>query len=142
MKQDYVICKGKKYNSGDVINILWYTHGNRNAHKHTGIFLDCDEEKDEYRLIVDGVTYSFNKTCFYRTVYDKEYVIQSENNTENKVVIKDELSIDGLFIAWVWYVFIMLLAIIFKDCIAIWIIASAIFFSYRNRKLREAGYRK
>lgn len=142
MKQDHVICKGKKYNSGDVINILWYTHGNRNAFKHTGVFLDCDEEKDEYRLIIDGTTYSFNKKWFNSTVYDKINTSQYENNTKNNATFKDELKIDGLFIAWVWYVFIMLLAIIFKDCMAIWIITSVIFFSYRNRKLREAGYKK
>ena len=142
MKQDYVVCRGKKYNSGDTINILWYAHGNRNAYEHTGIFLDCDEEKDEYRLVIDDITYSFNKTSFYRTVYDKRNVTQHKNSTQCNTTFKDELNIDGLFIAWVWYVFIMLLAIIFKDCIAIWIITSVIFFRYRNKKLREAGYKK
>ena len=52
MRQDYVVYKGKRYNSGDKIDILWHTHGCKNARYYTGIFLDCDEEKDEY--VVEG----------------------------------------------------------------------------------------
>ena len=53
----------------------------------------------------------------------------------------DELNIDGLLIAWIWYVFIMVVGSIFYDRIGIWIITSVIFFSYRNKKLKEAGYK-
>lgn len=145
MKQDYVIYKGKRYNSGDTINILWHTCGYRNAHEHTGTFIDCDEEKDEYRFVVDGMTYCFNKKCFYRIMYDKttsENSRSSLNKAPKKITFKNELNIDGLLIAWIWYVFIMAIAIIFNDCIGIWILASVVFFNYRNKKLREAGYKK
>lgn len=144
MKQDYIIFKGKRYNSGDTINILWHTNGYRNAHKYTGTFLDCDKEKEEYRFIVDGITYCFNKTCFYQTVCDKEDL----NNTNDyikyepkKITFKDELNIDGMFVAWMWYIFIMLIVTIFKGNICFWILTSVVFFNYRNRKLKEAGYK-
>ena len=52
MKQDYVIYDGVRYNSGDTINILWYVNGNMNKRNYTGIFVDCDEKKDEYRFTV------------------------------------------------------------------------------------------
>ena len=74
MKKNYVIYKGKRYNSGDTINILWYKYGYNNECNYTGTFVDCDEEKDEYRFIVDGVTYSFNKVCFFRTIRNEPVV--------------------------------------------------------------------
>lgn len=145
MKQDYVIYKGKRYNSGDKIDILWYTHGYKNAHPYIGIFLDCDEEKDEYRFIVDEMTYCFNKTCFYRTMYDKsmyDNVKNMPNIKTKKLTLKDELNIDGLLVAWIWYIFIMAVGTIFKGNIVIWIVTSIIFFSYRNKKLENAGCKK
>ena len=62
------------------------------------------------------------------------------NNVKKKATFKDELNIDGMFIAWLWYVFIMLIATIFKDNIIIWTLTSLIFFHYRKTKLKEAGY--
>ena len=53
----------------------------------------------------------------------------------------DELNIDGLFLAWMWYIFIMAIATIFYARIGIWLFASVIFFSYRNNKLKEEGYK-
>lgn len=145
MKQDYVICKGKRYNSGDTINIIWYDYRYNNSYKHKGIFIDCDEEKNEYRFTVDGEMYCFNKVCFWKTVINNTTANQNKNcidNISNKKTFKDELNIDGMLIAWMWYIFIMAVAIIFKDCLGIWAITSIIFFNYRNKKLKEAGYKK
>ena len=138
MKKDYVIYRGKRYNSGDTINIYWYTRGYKaGVFPHTGTFLDCDEEKDEYRIIVNGQTYCYNKICFSQTMRDgkERTVVKKKQHT-----LTDELNIDGLFIAWLWYVFIMAISIIFYDRVLIWIFASLIFFNYRKNKLKEAGY--
>ena len=143
MKQNYIICKGKRYNSGDTMDILWYTNGYRNAHNYTGIFVDCDPEKDEYRFIVDGFMYCFNKVCFWRIVVSEP--IQDgplhKIRKPSKPTFKEELSIDGLFVAWIWYIFIMLVLVIFNGRILGWIVASIVFFDYRNNKLRKAGYK-
>ena len=144
MRRDYVVYKGKRYNSGDKIDILWHTHGYKNAHYYTGTFLDCDEEKDEYRFIVDGMTYRFNRVCFYQTMCDNPPPVNRTkhiNNVPKKLTLAKELDIDGLLIAWMWYILIMAVSIIFKGNIMIWIVVSIIFFNYRNKKLREAGYR-
>ena len=149
MKKYYVVYKGIKYNSGDTINILRYTdkYGNtyRDPRLGVGIFLDCDEEKDEYRFVADGKTYCVNKICFFRTICDSK-AFESEkshyaNGKPRKATFKDELNIDGLFIAWIWYILIMLILVIFNDRIFGWIGASIIFFNYRDKKLKEAGYR-
>ena len=142
MKQDYVIYKGVRYNSGDKIHILWYTDGHRNVRNYTGIFVDCDEEKDEYRFTVDGILYRFNKTCFYQTIRNEPVQMSTQVKKEPlKATFKNELCIDGLLIAWMWYVFIMAIAVIFYDRIGIWILASVIFFNYRKKKLKEEGYK-
>lgn len=142
MKQDFVVYRGEKYISGEKIDILWYTCGYRNPRVHVGTFIDCDEEKDEYRVEVDGEIYTFNNVCFGKTLLDKSRPKVTENsNTPKKPTFKDEMNIDGMFIAWMWYVFIMAIGTIFKDNIAIWILTSIVFFNYRNRKLKEAGYR-
>mgnify|MGYP003292042507 CR=1 FL=1 len=51
------------------------------------------------------------------------------------------VNIDGLFIAWIWYIAIMLILFIFYDRLVGWIAVSIIFFNYRNKKLREAGFK-
>lgn len=143
MKQNYVIYNGVRYNSGDTIHILWYTNGYRNKHNYTGVFVDYDEEKDEYRFTVDGQLYCFNKVCFWRTIRNAPVQeMQFVRREPREATLKDELNIDGLLIAWVWYIFIMGLAIIFNGRIGIWILASIVFFNYRNKKLREAGFKK
>ena len=143
MRQDYVIYNGVKYNSGDAIHILWYTNGYKNVRNYTGIFVDCDEEKDEYRFTVDGQLYCFNKVCFWRTIRNnpisETYYVNKE---PRKATFKNELNIDGLLIAWIWYIFIMVLLVIFNDRIVGWIGTSIIFFNYRKKKLREAGFKK
>lgn len=145
MKQDYVVYKGKTYHTGGKIDILWYTSVYKNAHPYTGIFLDCDEENDENRFIVDDITYCFNKTCFYQTMYDKvpnDTSKQKKKIETKKLTLKDELNIDGLLVAWLWYIFVMAVGTIFNGNIIIWIVASLIFFNYRNKKLKNAGYKK
>ena len=143
MKQNYVIFKGKRYNSGDTMDILWYTNGYKSAYPYTGTFLDCDEEKDEYRFVVDGIIYCYNKVRFNRIIR-KDTPIQELSNGKRepkKATFQEELNIDGLLIAWIWYVFIMAVATIFKGAICIWVIVSYIFFNYRKTKLKEAGYK-
>ena len=145
MKQDYVICKGKKYNSGDTMDILWYTCGYKNIRDYKGIFIDCDEEKNEYRFAVDGKIYCFNKVCFYRIIKDNTTINENENyisSTPKKSAFKDELNIDGMLIAWIWYIFIMAVLIIFNNRILGWISVSIIFFSYRHNKLKQGGNKK
>ena len=58
-----------------------------------------------------------------------------------KPTFKEQMDIPGLCLAFVWYIIVMFVAVIFNDRVGIWLIASLIFFSYRNNKLRKAGYK-
>ena len=39
---------------------------------------------------------------------------------------------DQIFVGWVWYIVIMLVGAIFKDRLMIWVVASAVFFLWKN----------
>lgn len=145
MRQDYFVYNNNRYPSGTIIIIKKY---DIYAHMLCNIkakFLYCDMERNEYFVEIYGKEYKYGEQYFkdiFVCVYNQD--IKATNiikQTENKHTFSDELNIDGLLIAWIWYVFIMVVAFIFYDRIAIWIIASIIFFNYRNRKLKEAGYK-
>ena len=50
-----------------------------------------------------------------------------------------DTQIDGLFLGWMWYIFLMAVSTIFKDAIGLWILWSVVFFSWRKRKIKEKG---
>lgn len=52
---------------------------------------------------------------------------------------KNEMEIDGLFIGWMWYVFLMAISTLFYDRIGLWIFISWVFFSWRKKKIKEEG---
>jgi hypothetical protein len=108
-------------------------------------FLCYDNETKIYVVEIYGKEYVYTREDFYDNflgVYEQKNKIAREfKETSVKHTILDELNIDGLFIAWAWYIFIMVIAALFYDRIGIWILASIIFFVYRNKKLKEAGYK-
>lgn len=58
---------------------------------------------------------------------------------KNNYTFKDELNVDGMLSAWIWYVFLMITITLFNDRLLGWSMTSLIFTNYRNKKLREAG---
>ena len=54
-------------------------------------------------------------------------------------VRKKDFEIKGLFLGWVWYIFLMGISTIFKDAIGLWILISVVFFSWRSKKIKEEG---
>lgn len=71
----------------------------------------------------------------------RDSFLQSTSGYNRAPTFKEELIDDNLLIVWMWYIFIMVVAIIFKDRIGIWILTSFVFFRYRIRKLRERGFK-
>lgn len=47
--------------------------------------------------------------------------------------------IEWLPLGWCWYIFLMALSILFKDCIGLWILISVVFFSWRHNKIKKEG---
>lgn len=68
----------------------------------------------------------------------REYQMAIESN---RLTFLKELHVDGMLIAWMWYIVLMCITLIFNGFICYWIVISICFFIYRNNKLREAGYK-
>lgn len=145
MRQNYFVHNGRKYYSGTIISLLTISNISYSMYKANAEFLWYDTETKEYNVKICGKEYTYSEERFNNAfvgIYDHtEVVVNTCNKDKGKLTFFEELNIDGLFIAWMWYVFIMAVAIIFYDRIYIWIFASIIFFNYRNKKLKEAGYK-
>ena len=143
MKQNYFVYNGEQYNSGTVIVMKWFSYVSRRICDTNATFLYFDTKKNKYFVDIYGKTYEYTEEDFYknfRRIYNQNKNIK-QNIAPKEHTFTEELSIDGLLIAWVWYIFIMLVGTIFYDRIGIWILTSVIFFNYRKNKLREAGYK-
>ena len=144
MKQNYFMYNGKKYDSGTDIIIKWCCPIVKNVLNADATFIDYDTETKLYTVDIYGSRYTYSESNFFASlccVLSKQTrTIQVNQYTPNYTFV-NELNIDGMLIAWFWYIFIMLMAMIFYDRIGIWILASIVFFNYRNKKLKEAGYK-
>lgn len=144
MSQNYFVYNNKKYYSGTLIYVNWANYVTRSLCKTLAKFCEFQNDKNSYIFEIDGMKHSRSTIDFYNIllgIYGEE---KPRNYTETRVkrgTFKDELEIDGLLFAWIWYIIIMAAAIIFHDRILIWCATSFIFFSYRNKKLKEAGYK-
>lgn len=145
MKQTYFVYNGKRYNSGTFIVLSQFNHMAMKVCKNKVKFVWYDSETNEYGIEECGNIYTYSGEYFSNSfigIYEEiKQVSQVQNQAQKLHTFSDELAIDGLFIAWVWYVFIMLVGVIFYDIIGIWIFASVVFFNYRDKKLKEAGYK-
>ena len=145
MKQNYFVHNGKRYDTGTMIVLSRFDYISRKVCNIKSTFLYYNTDTKEYIVEIYGKEYVYTETDFYNDflhVYEKNKPIANMQNQANvKHTFSDELGIDGLLIAWIWYIFIMAVGIIFYDRIGIWILASIIFFDYRNKKLKEAGYK-
>lgn len=145
MKQEYFIRNGIRYDKGTIVILLWFNPYARNVYNEKAKFLYYDTDKDEYTFEIWGQTFTYPQEIFehkFVEIYDPNKVKAPKAQPQPKQhTFSDELKIDGLAVAWVWYVFIMAVAVIFYDRIGIWILASIIFFNYRSKKLKEAGYK-
>lgn len=145
MKQNYFVYNGNRYPSGTFITLSRYDYM---AHKVVDTkvkFLWYDTETKEYGIEIYGVEYNYKEDFFYsrfKGMYDPNKTVRkTQQKVEQSHTFSDELNIDSLLIAWVWYIFIMCVGVIFYARIGIWIFASIIFFNYRDKKLKEAGYK-
>lgn len=141
---NYFIYNGKVYNSGTIVVIRWCNSMTRSVLNTKAKFICCNPGSKEYILEVYGERYTYTEDSFYKVLCYIEDTNHYMNNTQHKVenrTLTDELNIDGLFFAWIWYILIMLIAVVFHARIGIWIFASIVFFNYRSNKLKEAGYK-
>lgn len=72
-----------------------------------------------------------------------EYVVRDHQMRmeSNKLTFGKELQVDGMFLAWLWYIVLMAVTFIFVGRIFYWAVISVCFFIYRYGKLKEEGYK-
>lgn len=140
---------GKRYASGTIIQIkptrnkqyvlceeAVFLYHVPEKHWHVIAFGPEDElilsSKDFFNILIGVVKLQNTKYA--------EQICQNINTEIKDITFGQELQIDGMLIAWIWYIFLMILITFFHDRIIGYIGFSIIFFRYRNKKLREAGY--
>lgn len=65
-------------------------------------------------------------------------IVINDQRTYNGMVkhVPKDTEINGLFLGWAWYIFIMLIVSIFKGAVIGWIVVSFFFFKWR-KKIKE-----
>lgn len=132
MKRDYFEYKGKKYYTGTKIMVKDYGK----IDKATFIYYDTEQGNYVYK-IGDGKWFVYEKK-FYEWLVE----VLDEVDPTVKIPVEKQLKdryIDGLFIGWLWYVFLMAVATIFNGNVILWILISVVFFNWRKNKIKKEG---
>lgn len=151
MIRNYFEYNGNKYYSGTGLYVKPIQLQPSWVDKQKVTFLGYNDEARLFAVLTEDMkTYWYPDAKFNNIFiglsgennYKHQNWVQEKNGMLNsKATFSDELNIDGMLIAWMWYIFIMLVSIIFKECIGVWIFASVVFFNYRKKKLKERGYK-
>lgn len=68
----------------------------------------------------------------------EEIVTSATSDIHNsKIEYYNDNEVDGMIRAWVIYIIVMIVSIMFNDFIIIWVFASYVFFTYRKQKLTK-----
>ena len=149
MRQKFFIYKGKKYPSGAILKIK-PTVG-RTAYPYPvkfeeGTFVCYDTQTLHYFVKVGGTMNLLSEKGFLDLLVEPTDRINHEFLAkvaeESRWTFSRELAIEGMPLAWLWYIFLMGITLIFNGALVYWTIISVIFFTHRNKKLKEAGYKE
>ena len=133
MKQDYFVVDGKKYYTGTV----FITRDNMWRETEAS-FICYDTDHKEYIFYIQGCRYRDRNELFWQRFIAVTDKVDGNVRTPAAKTMND-MQIEGMFIGWVWYVFLMLISTIFNDAIGLWILISVVFFSWRSKKIKEEG---
>lgn len=150
MKLGYFNYNGKVYASGTVIKIK-PRRSKCNKFVEEVTFLWCIPGKNIYNIELEpGYSNGITEKDFYESILgiistqnarDINEVQLDLNPCMRKPTFEDELRISGMCIVWIWYIFLMILLIFFKNGIVGWIGLTILFNKYRKTKIRKAGYK-
>ena len=132
MFQNYFVANGQKYYTGAVFIV------NNMGKQEEASFICYDTEHKKYAYKIKDCVWYADPENF------QKMFVSITNKTNNLTSVpatktKKDRDIDGMFIGWVWYIFLMGISIIFKDIAGLWILISIIFFSWRAKKIKEEG---
>lgn len=134
---NYFIVNGKSYFTGTVFIVNYYGK----QIEATFVCYNVDTKRYIY-IIKNGKGNSCRCRVTEKDFYDNLVTITDKVNKNVHVPIEKKMKdsqIDGLFLGWMWYIFLMAISVIFKDVIGLWIVISVVFFSWRHGKIKKEG---
>jgi len=132
MMRNYFDVNGQRYYTGTVFV------ANDMGNQVEATFISYDIEHSLYIYKIKDCIWRSGDKIFWRKFVT---VTNKKNDKVHMPVTKTrkDFEIDGLFIGWMWYIFLMLVSVIFKDVIGLWALISIVFFSWRSKKIKEEG---
>ena len=132
MLTNYFLVNGEKYYTGTVFIVK---DGLRESE---ATFVCYNNDNGLYVYKLNGKTYFSDYKNFCR-----EFVCVTNKRNENvrmpaRRVLRD-IDIENLPLGWTWYIFLMLIATIFKGNVILWIFFSVVFFNWRDKKIKKEG---
>ena len=132
MWRDYFEINGKKYYTGTVFVV------NHIGKQKEASFICYDENEERYVYRIGICTMRVHAEYFWTTFIR---VTNKQDDSVHMPIVRQrrDCDINGLFLGWIWYIFLMLVSILFKDVIGLWIFISIVFFKWRSEKIKKEG---
>lgn len=132
MAQNYFVANGKRYYTGTVFVV------NNMGQRTDASFVCYDRDRKRYVYKIKDHTFHVDEKTFNNRFIN---VTNRANSTVVGPVVKtkSDMQVNGLFLGWMWYIFLMALSAIFKDAIGLWILISVVFFNWRSEKIKKEG---
>lgn len=132
MRQNFFIVNDQSYFTGTIFLI------NDMGKQVEASFICYDTERKQYIYKINECTWWAPERHFQKNFIA---VTDKRDNRVHMPVVKTrkDSEISGLFLGWVWYIFLMGLSLLFKDCIGLWIVISVVFFRWRKEKIDKEG---
>lgn len=132
MIQNYFVINGEKYYTGTIFIVK------EMEQQVEAAFVCYDQGRKKYVYKIKDHTWHVDEQTFRNRFVDLTNRVD-QTTTEPTMKTKSDMRIGGLFFGWIWYIFLMAISAIFKDAIALWILISVVFFSWRTAKIKKEG---
>ena len=132
VRENYIIINKAKYYTGTVFVI------NFNGKIQEAAFVCSVPKTNNILFKLPDKRWWINADDFRNRIIKITGKVDTSVSMPVKKTMKDS-EVDGLFIGWLWYIFLMAISTIFKDAIGLWIFISVVFFNWRAKKIKEEG---
>lgn len=135
--RNYFIVNGNPYYTGTMFII------NNYGKQVEATFICYNIDTGQYIYIMKNGKGNDCK-CRVHEKYFYDHLISITNKVNQNACMpiekrRKDSQIDGLFLGWMWYIFLMLISIVFKEALGLWIFISIVFFKWRSDKIKKEG---
>ena len=131
---NYFTVNGRRYYTGTVFFVKEF------GKVVEAVFVCCTDFMKHTHIVykIKGKTYFTEASMFAKQLVRITDAVDDKVQMPRTQHLKDS-QINGLPLGWLWYIFLMGLATIFKGNIVLWIFISVVFFNWRSKKIKEEG---